>query len=364
MIEGMRIRQARELRDKTQTALAQRVQVNQSTIASIEVNRFNPSNELVAAIAIELGFPVGFFSQDAPTEFPIGSHLLFRARASLSARKEAQTYRYAQTIYECAIHMAQRLTSLPLRLPRLPDLTPEEAAKATRSALGLSPDTPIANLTYTIEKAGVLVMALPIEVQEIDAFSLWAGHNNTQPVISVLRQEFGDRLRFSTAHEIGHLVMHQSLKGAVLEIEREAQQFAGALLLPEIAMRDELVPPITLSTLAEMKPRWRTSMQAIAMRAFDLDIISARQKTYLFQQMTARNMRRREPASLDIPLEKPRALRQMAELLYGVPINYQRLARDVRLPELLLQETLSIHAGAPDKPVEGSRILAFPGVLP
>ena len=49
------------------------------------------------------------------------------------------------------------------------------AAEVTRSELGLSPDTPIGNLTNTLEKAGVLILALPITFDQRDAFSLWAG---------------------------------------------------------------------------------------------------------------------------------------------------------------------------------------------
>ena len=56
MVNGERVRQARELRGLTQTELAERVDVRQSTIANIENGRLVPSNELIATLAMTLGF--------------------------------------------------------------------------------------------------------------------------------------------------------------------------------------------------------------------------------------------------------------------------------------------------------------------
>lgn len=343
MVNGDRVRQARELRDLTQAALASRLNVNQSTAASIESGRHHPSPELALSIAIHTGFPLSFLNQDSPEDFPVGSHLLFRARASMSARQKAQVHRYAQTIFECSSKLSRRVTSISPRIPQLPSESPVMAADVTRSALGLSPDTPIADLLFSVEKAGVVILSLPISQPNIDAFSLWAGPNQEKPIISILPQMPGDRLRFSVAHELGHLVLHRTLKGEFPELEREANEFTGSFLLPEGPMREELDPPITLSTLAQLKPRWGVSIQSLIMRASELGILNERQKRYLFQQMSTRGIRKREPASLDIPLERPRGLRQMAELVCGVPIDYRRLSREVCLPETFLRETIECY---------------------
>lgn len=344
MISGERVKQARELREWTQIELAKRLGVNQSTVASIENGRLTPSVELLEAVSLQVGFPPSFFRQDPSDDFPLGSLLLFRARVSVSARKQAQAHTYAQITYECIRKLTHRIKPIPMRLPQLAD-TPEVAATVTRTALGLSPDTPILHLVHSLERAGVLVLALPIIVEGIDAFSQWTGTNFDKPVINVLQAEAGDRLRFSIAHEVGHLVMHQSIRGGLSEIEREADRFAGRLLLPEAAMRAEVLTPVTLTSLATLKPRWRVSIQALIMRAHELAIMTDRQKKYLFQQLSARGWRKREPRSLNIPVEKPRAFRQMAEILYGLPIDYHRLATDVRLSETLLREILDLHAG-------------------
>jgi len=86
MINGLRVKQARELSKLTQTQLAHKIGIAQSTIAKMEVDvrDWPDEDELVEAIAIQTGFPVSFFRQGVGPEFSLGS-LLFRCRASLSA---------------------------------------------------------------------------------------------------------------------------------------------------------------------------------------------------------------------------------------------------------------------------------------
>jgi Zn-dependent peptidase ImmA (M78 family) len=75
-------------------------------------------------------------------------------------------------------------------------------------------------------------------------------------VIVVTATPSGDRRRFSVAHKLGHLVLHQVPEGSLHAVEQQADAFAAAFLLPEAAMRKVLVPPITLTTLADLKAHW------------------------------------------------------------------------------------------------------------
>ncbi|MEJ7842636.1 MAG: ImmA/IrrE family metallo-endopeptidase [Rubrobacter sp.] len=127
-----------------------------------------------------------------------------------------------------------------------------------------------------------------------------------------------------------------------------ANRFASEFLLPEQSIRHELYPPITLSGLSKLKPRWGVSIQALIRRAYTLEIITQRQYKYLFQKLSARGWRTKEPDELAVKVEKPRAARQMAELLYGVPygdqIDFKKLAEDVNLTEQFVKEILDAHA--------------------
>lgn len=356
-ISPERIRQARELRGKTQSELAVIAGTNQSTIANIENGRLVPSDELLDAIAMCLGFPPAFFRQEPPIDFPLGSLILYRAKASMTAREEARAHRYAQIAFEMASKLAGQLKMPPMRLPEVTD-GPEVAAEVARSALGLSPDTPTLNLIRSIERAGVVVLALPISLadEEIDAFSLWGGAAQSKPIIALVNMQVGDRLRTSVAHELGHLVMHRSIRGTMTDIEQEAKRFAGAFLLPETVMRDEIATPVTLTSLAALKPRWGVSIQALIMRASELGIVTERQKKYLFTRLTILGWRKREPQHLDIPVEEPRGLCQMVDMLYGTPPSFNRMARDLRLPTALIKELLERRAMTPTVVSKGNLV--------
>lgn len=52
---------------------------------------------------------------------------------------------------------------------------------------------------------------------------------DTLPCIFLNRSQPADRLRFSLAHELGHLIMHRV---PTLQMEEEANAFAAAFLAP------------------------------------------------------------------------------------------------------------------------------------
>jgi Zn-dependent peptidase ImmA (M78 family)/DNA-binding XRE family transcriptional regulator len=351
MINGSRIRQARELAQLTQAELAGEVGTTQPIIAQIESGRMKPDNELAGALATRLGVPVSFFSRDDPPDFPPGT-LLFRSHVTMLASERDKIQRLGQLEFELSMGLTKQVRNkVALRLPQLSDEPTDivTAAELTRSALGLSLGVPIPHLVKAVEVSGAIVLALPARFKTCDAFSLWVTVSTTQANVAVRRplivlsgEAPGDRLRFSLAHELGHLVMHQAIKGTVREYEDEADRFASELLLPAAAMREQLVPPITLTTLAQMKPIWGVSIQAFIRRALDLQVITERQYKYLFQQLGERKWRTEEPIALQV--EKPRGMRQMVEIVYGNPISYHRIAHDLDLYPHLVKELISAYA--------------------
>lgn len=351
MIFPERIRQVRELRRLTQTDVAEHLQVTQGLIAQIERGRTKAPDRVVEAFALLTGFPIAYFQRPLSEDFPLGS-LLFRSHAGVSSQERNEIYRYAQVAFD----MVRRMLELhpireryALRLPQSVTDGPVVAAEITRSELGLSPDTPIPNLTNALEKAGVLILALPVAFDQRDAFSLWAGLVQRRPVLVLSGGRPMDRLRLNMAHELGHLVMHQPLRTTVAQIESEAYQFAAEFLMPETAMRREIVPPFDLDLFATLKPHWGVSIQALIRRAKELEIITSRKYAYSFQQLSALGWRTSEPHNDAISIERPRAVRKIAEVAYGIPINYSKLAADVGLTEAMVRELLKPYRGEGDR---------------
>lgn len=342
MIYGQRVKQVRELLGMTQTELAARCNVTQPFVARIEGGTVMPPGPFIQCLSHRTGFPEAFFSETPNGDFPMGS-LLFRARASVTERRAREMHRHGEVVFEIASRLIQRIRPVRLRLPLGVGTEPHRAAALSRSELGLAPDTPVKNVTLALERAGILVLAIPRRFEDRDAFSLWAGSENRRPVIIVGAGSPADRLRFSLCHELGHLVMHQPVPGPITDIERDAHQFAADFLLPAAGIAQELVPPYNLDLFAALKQRWGVSIQALIRRARDLGILTLRQYKYLFQKLSLRGWRKTEPVV--IPLERPRGLRQMAELLYGLPIDYARVAGDVCMPEEFVREIIEVHAG-------------------
>ena len=110
--------------------------------------------------------------------------------------------------------------------------------------------------------------------------------------------------------------MHQGRHGRSSELETEADKFAAELLLPEQAMRQALSEHLSLNNAAKLKVRWRVSMQTLIRRAHDLGIITERHYRYLFEQIGWKGWRKKEP--VEIPVERARTFKRMAEIVYDL----------------------------------------------
>jgi Zn-dependent peptidase ImmA (M78 family) len=355
MIFGSRVRQAREVRALTQTQLATACGVAQPYVAAVESGAKPASDSFVRRTADVTGFPLDFFTEPA-TDLGPGS-LLFRAKASMTSRQERQARRYGELLFEAMQMLMSDLRPIPVQVPHLTAdaLTAERAARVVRSAWGYAPDEPLDNLLLRAERNGVFAAAAPLAPSAHEAFSTWAGQApDVRPLLVLFSCAAPDRVRFNVAHEIGHLVLHQAYRDRPRVIEAEANAFASALLLPEMAMRRELRAPITLTRLLELKIRWGVSMQALARRAWQLGIVSESQYRRLCIQISSRGWRTAEPGAEHIPLERPRTLGKMAEVLYGTPVDHLALARRLRWEPLLVRELLAQQASIGDLTGGGS----------
>jgi hypothetical protein len=118
------------------------------------------------------------------------------------------------------------------------------------------------------------------------------------------REQAGDRIRLSLAHELGHAMMHRYLPvhdDRVLE--PEAYEFAIALLLPPDDFDHHVGPDLTLQRARDLKRAYWISIQAIIKAARDRGLIAPERYTSLYKQISARGWRREEPDHL--PIERP-----------------------------------------------------------
>lgn len=334
MIYGARIRQARELREVLQLDVAAVLGITGGRLAQLE--RSDTAVELDAtvraALSSALRLPVAFFEVPPGEDLSTGS-MRFRAQQRLTKRVMNRVRREAELSLELARAAERRLDAPAARVPPSLFTSAEEAAEVARAALGLAPDGPVLNVVRALERAGVWVFVVDTRVEAtLDAFSTWVGTNLERPVIALGEGMAWDRQRLTTAHELGHLVMHRAAGSDGVggkHIEGEADRFASAFLFPREDALNELPSPLTLSQLGPLKVRWGMSLQALVYRAYDLGVITPEHRVSLFKQISARGWRKVEPGADARTVERPRALRRMVELAYGTPVDVKKVAAEV-----------------------------------
>jgi Zn-dependent peptidase ImmA (M78 family) len=88
-----------------------------------------------------------------------------------------------------------------------------------------------------------------------------------------------------------------------------------------------------------MKPEWKVAMQALLMRVSALGLIDPNQSRYLWQKISARGWKLKEPPELDFPQETPRVL----------PRIIKAHLEDLRYSKKELADLLRIHEGEFEK---------------
>jgi Zn-dependent peptidase ImmA (M78 family) len=159
-------------------------------------------------------------------------------------------------------------------------------------------------LTQLVEHAGVIVGVSKFGGASVSGATFRVP--GKPPLVLLNGAMPADRLRFTLAHELGHLIMHRF---PTSDMETEANKFASALLMPEADIRPaSRGRRVTLQLLAALKPEWKVAMQALLVRATDLHLVTTNQARYLWQQISARGWRLREPPELDFAPETPAVL--------------------------------------------------------
>lgn len=346
MIDGARVRQARELHRWTQSQLTAEVpDLTQSRLSRIEKGQLllAPDDVSAAAVAAVTGVTLDWLQRPAAVALDqLSPH--FRARSRTTESAKSAGLAWASLVNEAHLQLAGRVREIPVELARQVGSDARHAAHQVRRLLGFDPFEPLPYLLLALERIGVRLLGLPPLDSTLDAFCGWSG---ATPVIAIAGGAAGDRLRWTVAHEVGHLVLHDAgMRGK--EVEAEADAFAAELLTPLDALRFDVPAHPTLQTLTMLKCRWGVSVKSLVRRCRELGVIDSERAIGLYRQISARGWNRAEPGY--VAREKPRALTKMLEIAHGRS-SAQLLARELgwsfEMAELVFRE----HAQREDLPV-------------
>lgn len=299
---------ARESRGLTQSRLAKLLNTTQGRISKIENGMLLPQDKLVSRLSKMLDYPESFFYQHGPV---FGLPISFYRRRKTLPKKVLDRVTAEMNIRRT--HIEHMLRSAEIQLDRnIPFLDideyegdTEEIARVVRIGWKL-PSGPIKNLVEAIENAGGIIIPCDFESDRIDAVSQRL--TGLPPMIFVNTSTPTDRIRFSVAHELGHLVMHEY---PTPNMEDEANRFAAEFLMPQRDINSYFKTKLSLRHFAALKPVWRVSMAALLKRAKDLGRISEKSYSYFWLQMGKSGWRRREPPELDLEPERPTLLNEL-----------------------------------------------------
>lgn len=313
-----------------QTELANAVGVTRQAVSSYEQGAKRPDPTTMVAIAERLGQPINFFTRERPATFGPSSANFYRKVGADTKRRNSACATYADWLAQAA-YAFNDLVNYPEVL--LPSFEPkerdtnrytedeiEEIAESVREFFGLGLG-PISNVVRLLESKGVIVCRIVIPDEKIEAFSFWRGERPF--VFLASEKESAARSRLDAAHELGHLCLHRWIGSEEIEdpkklkeIEREADRFAAAFLLPRKSFANEIYSP-RLMAFVDLKRRWKVSIQAMVYRCKTLGIFDDQQVTNLYKQISAKKWRTHEPLDgLDgLPLEQPLLLSKVASMV-------------------------------------------------
>jgi Zn-dependent peptidase ImmA (M78 family) len=332
---------ARESREISQSDLSNETNIPQTLISRFEAGIAQPSDDQISLVATALEYPADLFFQEDRI-FGFNASVFFhRKRADMPAK----TLRRIHAVLNLT---RMRLNRLMLAASISPEVelirmtveefgSPENIARQVRALLHL-PLGPVNNLTAAVEDVGVIIATHKFGSTRTDAVSEWIpGH---QPIILMNVDDSigGDRYRWTLAHELGHLIMHTFPSE---KMEEEANRFASEFLMPESEIRHQL-RNVRLPNLALLKGIWKVSMGALLERAKQLGTVNATQHRYMRVKFGSLHYNTREPAELDIPIEKPTLLPKL------VNAHIKELRFDVedlaKLLNLLPEECAKLYA--------------------
>jgi len=327
---------ARESRGLTQAQLSKQLSITQSALSRIEGGLRGMTDSSLKKLSDILGYPISFFLQKRPFYSMGLAEVFHRKRQSVGNKIMDKVYSLIdiRTSEIAKLLKGVDIGNIDIRPMNIDDFdgSVAEIARIVRAGWHL-PHGPVQNLTIAIENVRGIIIPFDFETNTIDAISHWPP--GLPPLFFINKYISTDRMRFTLAHELGHIIMHQT--SASPEIEQQANQFAAEFLMPERDIRPYLAN-LSVEKLASLKPFWKVAMSALLKRAVDLDIITQRHGRTLWMQISKAGYKTREPMELDLPDENPALLKEIfkvhvEDLHYKVP----ELAKMLNLHEREMQ---------------------------
>jgi Zn-dependent peptidase ImmA (M78 family)/transcriptional regulator with XRE-family HTH domain len=319
-----RLKEAREAKGYSMTELANLVGVTPQAISQYESDDKQPEWSTLVRISGVLEQSISYFTSSRPDGGDPTATAFFRSFKSRTKSTNKMLRRWSVWGAQVIKYIGDSVNLPPLVVPDSNSQTAyiddeiERYANRCRRLWGLA-DGPIANMVALLESKGFIVIRSEFGVNDVDAFSCW---QDGRPFIFLATdKDCAVRSRFDAAHELGHMILHRHLSQEELEdietlnrIEREANRFAAAFLLPAKTFVSEIFSS-DLRQFIELKRRWKVAIAAMIYRCKDLGVFDDTHYINLRKQISFHKWIKKEPLDDVLPVEQTQLISHCVKLI-------------------------------------------------
>lgn len=342
-INPKQLKRARLSRGLSMSELAKRSGVLRQSISKYEMGTSEPRGESLLKIINVLDYPMSFFSQKN-VDHNMGAVFFRSQAASTNKLRDMQAVRL-QDIVDCYDYLSEYINFpkfdmsnvLDMDIGSLSDEIIERTANNLRVKWNIG-EGPINDLSHVLEANGIIIAETNMSSRKLDAVSQFI---DGRPFIALTdNHESAVRRRFSEAHEVGHIILHNSIESIFAldntkykkVLEYQANYFASCFLMPQVPFMKSLLST-SLDFYIELKKTWKVSIAAMIKRTSQLGLLSEDQILYLNKKLSWNKWRKEEPLDDSIEVEKPVIFkRSLAMLLESGLTNKGQLANTLGLP--------------------------------
>jgi Zn-dependent peptidase ImmA (M78 family)/transcriptional regulator with XRE-family HTH domain len=359
-----RIREAREAAGLTDEQFADLIGVSRQSVGFYETGATSPKGEVFGKIIAVTRQPPTFFTVERRRSAERFRMPNWRSLKRMQRPDRLRVGRRLEWAYYISEYLADYVEFPPLNLPEVRfdfdrgrDEDIEEIADQLRDFWNLG-FGPVTDLGPILEYNGIVLVEERVVCEDMDAVSRWQGGRPF--ILYAAEEESSPRKLFNLAHELGHLVLHTSIEvnSKILDrMEHQANRFAGAFLMPRRTFARE-VANTSVDYFLSLKARWRVAVAAMVYRCRELQILNPHQVKYIWKQMNARNIRKREPFDTTFPLSKPMVLGSaLGMIIDSKRILPARIAEELCLNPQDVESLCGVNPGTLEKKIIQLRLV-------
>ncbi|MGY1518998.1 ImmA/IrrE family metallo-endopeptidase [Luteimonas sp. A482] len=321
-----RLKIARDRKMMSMKKLADLAGLTTKSISNYESGETAPTELSMARICEVLGYPLEFFF-GGDLGPPDAANASFRSFSRMTAIQRDSALAAGGFVFAVAAWIEERFNLPAVSVPDLAGMEPELAAEMVRSEWQLGV-LPIKNMVHLLESKGVRVFSLSENTRQVNAFSAW--RNGNTPFVFLNTMKSSESSRFDAAHELGHLVLHRHGENKGKAVEREADGFASALLMPKTEMMAYAGRCRSVEDIVRYKKRFNVSAMAFAFNLHKAGAISEFTYRSLCIEMSKRGMRTNEVDSSE--RETSQVLKKVFDALNGQGQGLRAIADNLSIP--------------------------------